>query len=159
MFYSYGMSICMRYGGSRDEAVEILNEGFMKIFTNLKNFEFSKPFKPWFRKILINCAINAYKARRRYQPEEDLDALKEMKTQEQISSGIYYQEIIELSQKLPPSYRAVFNLHVVEGYTHEEISELLGITPGTSKSNLFKAKQHLKILLKDFFEQDYVRSK
>jgi RNA polymerase sigma factor (sigma-70 family) len=154
-FYSYGMSITLRYAGNRDEASEILNDAFMKIFTHLQTFDLSKAFKPWLRKILVNTAINHYhRKQRRMEVESVLHVGSEADT-ERILSGISYQEIIGMLQKLPPSYRTVFNLYAVEGYSHEEIAGMLNIAVGTSKSNLFKAKEQLKVILSDFFEADY----
>jgi RNA polymerase sigma-70 factor (ECF subfamily) len=157
-FYSYGMSICLRYADSRDEAAEILNDGFMKIFNGLDKFDFDRPFKPWLRKILVNLSINRYHQRQRQVETEEITEFNNESDGEKILSGISYQEVIEMLHKLPPSYRAAFNLHVIEGYTHEEIAVLLNISTGTSKSNLFKAKEHLKKIVGEFFETDYVRT-
>lgn len=154
-YYNYGMSISLRYANDRDEASEILNDAFMKTFTNLKSFDLSKPFKPWFRRILVNTAINYFHKKQREMPTEDVQKAKNESDSEKILSGISYQELITLLQKLPPAYRTVFNLHVIEGYTHEEIGAMLNITAGTSKSNLFKAKEQLKLILNDFFAADY----
>ena len=149
------MSICLRYASNRDEASEILNDAFMKIFTNLKKFDFGKPFKPWLRKILVNTAINHYHKKQREIHVEDMQNAHNASDTEKILSGISYQEVISLLQRLPPAYRTVFNLYVIEGYSHEEISNMLNIAIGTSKSNLFKAKEQLKVILNDFFETDY----
>lgn len=158
-FYSYGMSICLRYADNRDEAAEILNDGFMKIFTNIKLFDLTKPFKPWLRKIMINTSINHYRKKQKDIQSEEIERAERESENENIISGISYQEIITMLQKLPPAYRTVFNLYVLEGYRHEEIAKMLGITVGTSKSNLFKAKESLKKILNDFFEADYVEKK
>ena len=158
-FYSYGMSISLRYAGSREEASEILNDGFMKIFTNLKKFDLSRPFKPWMSKILVNTAIDHYHKNQREVPIEKMQDAKDESDTEKILSGISYQEVIGLLQKLPPSYRTVFNLYVIEGYTHDEIANLLSIATGTSKSNLFKAKEQLKVILSDYFETDYAKTR
>jgi RNA polymerase sigma-70 factor (ECF subfamily) len=158
-FYGYGMSICLRYSESRDEAVEILNDGFMKIFNGLNKFDFSKPFKPWFRKILVNLAINRYHEKQRKIETEEMDETHDDSDDEKILSAISYQEVIGLLQKLPPAYRTVFNLHAIEGYSHEEIAKMLNISVGASKSNLFKAKEHLKKIIADFFEIDDVRTR
>jgi len=158
-FYNYGMSVSLRYASNRDEASEILNDSFMKIFTNLKKFDLSKPFKPWMRKILVNTAINHYHRKQREIQVEEMQSASNESDTEKILSGISYQEVIALLQKLPPAYRTVFNLHVIEGYTHEEISKMLNIAVGTSKSNLFKAKEQLKLILNDFFEADYARTR
>jgi RNA polymerase sigma factor (sigma-70 family) len=154
-YYNYGMSISLRYAGNRDEASEILNDSFMKIFTNLKKFDLKKPFKPWLRKILVNTAINHYHKKQRETQVEEMQKAKNEWDSEKILSGISYQEVISLLQKLPPAYRTVFNLYVIEGYSHDEIAGMLNIAPGTSKSNLFKAKEQLKLILSDFFEADY----
>jgi len=158
-FYSYGMSICLRYADNRDDAAEILNDGFMKIFSNLKTFDLSKPFKPWLRKIIVNTAINRYHQKQRQIQTEEIDRIFNKSDTEKTLSGISYQEVVALLQNLSPSYRTVFNLYVIEGYTHEEISRILHISTGTSKSNLFKAKEQLKKMLNDFFEADYVRTR
>ena len=158
-FYAYGMSICLRYADTRDEAAVILNDAFMKIFTNIKQFDLSKPLKPWLRTVLVNTAINHYRQKQREIQAEDMEKAAHQSEVESIISGISYQEIIGMFQRLPPAYRTVFNLHVMEGYKHEEIAEMLQISVGTSKSNLFKAKESLKKILNEFFESDYVEKK
>lgn len=158
-YYSYGMSIALRYSSNRDEAAEILNDAFMKIFTNLSRFDLKKPFKPWLRKILVNTAINHYHKKQREVQAEDMQYARNESDTEKILSGISYQEVIAMLQKLPPAYRTVFNLYVIEGYSHDEIAGMLNVAVGTSKSNLFKAKEQLKILLSDYFETDYAGAK
>jgi RNA polymerase sigma-70 factor (ECF subfamily) len=149
------MSISLRYANNRDEASEILNDAFMKIFGNLKKFDLSKPFKPWLRKILVNTAINHYHKKQREMNVEEMRNARNEADTEKILSAISYQEIIGLLQELPPAYRTVFNLYVIEGYSHDEIAAMLNIATGTSKSNLFKAKEQLKIILTNYFEVDY----
>lgn len=156
-FYAYGMSICLRYADSRDEAAEILNDGFMKVFQNIGKFDLTRPFKPWLRRIIVNTAINHYHQKNRaLKAEEELDRVKQSASEEKVLSGIAYDEILDMLRKLPPAYRTVFNLHVIEGYKHEEIAAMLGVSVGTSKSNLFKAKEQLRRILNNFFEADYV---
>lgn len=147
-FYGYGMSIALRYAGSRDEAASILNDSFLKVFESFHRFNPSRPFTPWFRRIVINTAINHYHRTRNEPDWQQLhaDSFSESPT-ETIISGITGKEILAMVQQLPPAYRTVFNLYVMEGYTHREIAELLGIHEGTSKSNLFKAKQELRHML------------
>jgi RNA polymerase sigma factor (sigma-70 family) len=158
-FYAYAMSICLRYADNRDEAAIILNDGFMKIFNSIKQFDLTRPLKPWLRKIMVNTAINHYRQKQRNIKAEEIERAKQATEAESILSGISYQEIIGMLQKLPPAYRTVFNLYAIEGYKHEEIAKMLGITVGTSKSNLFKAKESLRSILTDFFETDYVEKK
>ena len=105
---------------------------------------------------MVNTSINHFHQKQRNVQATEIDLAKNESEGENIISGISYQEIIAMLQKLPPSYRTVFNLHVLEGYKHEEIASMLHITVGTSKSNLFKAKESLKKIMNDFFEADYV---
>lgn len=148
MFYAYGMSITMRYADSRDRAVLILNDAFMKVFDNIRKYDRHRPFKPWLRKIIVNTAINHFNANKKYQKWEGLEENSaQMGREETIISGLTYDEIIEMVQQLSPAYRTVFNLYVIDGFKHEEIAELLGISVGTSKSNLHKAKKNLRAML------------
>ncbi len=148
MFYAYGMSITLRYADSHEEAVDILNDAFMKVFTNIRSYNEHQPFKPWFRKIIVNTAINHYHKNSRLDKWEYLEeSQNKPSTHSTALSGLHYDEIIEMVQQLPPSYRTVFNLYVIEGFKHEEIADILGISIGTSKSNLFKAKRNLRSLL------------
>lgn len=148
MFYAYGMSITMRYADSRDKAAAVLNDAFMKVFENIKKYDRHRPFKPWLRKIIVNTAINHFNANKKYESWEGLEESNvDMGRKETIISGLTYDEIIEMVQKLSPAYRTVFNLYVIDGFKHKEIAELLGISVGTSKSNLHKAKKNLRAML------------
>jgi RNA polymerase sigma-70 factor (ECF subfamily) len=153
MFYAYGMSITLRYAESRDQAVAILNDAFMKVFTNITKYDTERPFKPWFRRIVVNTAINHFHRNERDQPLEDLGVAEErlMSKEENIISGISYDEIIDMVQQLTPGYRTVFNLYVIEGFKHHEIAAMLDISVGTSKSNLAKAKRNLQSILEKNF--------
>jgi len=148
MFYAYGMSITLRYADSRDQAAAILNDAFMKVFANIKKFDTERPFKPWLRRIIVNTAINHYHKHKKIREWEDLEAAeRELGREETVTSGISYEEIIEMVQELTPAYRTVFNLYVIEGFKHREIAEILNISVGTSKSNLAKAKRNLQSIL------------
>lgn len=152
MYYAYGMSITLRYAESRDEAAEILNDAFMKVFTNIKKYDKNRPFKPWLRRIIINTAINHYHKTKKHREIESIDfAENNLGEEQQIISGISYEEIIEMVQRLTPAYRTVFNLYVIEGFKHREIADMLDIAVGTSKSNLSKAKKNLQSILEKNF--------
>lgn len=152
MFYGYGMSITLRYAESRDQAVAILNDAFMKVFTNINKFDDDRPFKPWLRQIVVNTAINHYHRYKNKPHHEQLDEVEnELNSRETIISGISYDEIIDMVQQLSPGYRTVFNLYVIEGFKHREIAEMLDISVGTSKSNLSKAKRNLQSILEKNF--------
>lgn len=151
-FYGYSMSVCLRYASSRQEAQEILNDGFMKVFTKLDTFDEKKTFKLWLRRILIHTAIDLYRKNQHFRNNSDISEAYYLSEDPQAIGQITEQEILSLVQKLSPAYRTVFNLHVIEGYTHEEIGRQLGIHEGTSKSNLFKARQHLQKMLTELYE-------
>ncbi len=148
MFYNYGMTVASRYAPNRDDASEILNDAFVRTMQNLDKFNREFPFKPWFNKILVRCAINHYRRftvkRLDAQPISDAE---EQPFDAEILSGLSAQDILKLVQKLPQSYRLAFNLYAIEGYSHPEISEMIGISEGTSKSNLFKARKRLVEML------------
>lgn len=143
-FFSYAMSICLRYASHQEEAQEIVNDGFLKVFTKLHLFDRSKPFHLWLRRIMINTSIDYY--RKRNHDIQYLEVVHAQKIYEKtnVLDEISEQEILKLVQELPPSYRIVFNLYVIEGFKHEEIAQKLGIHIGTSKSNLAKARKHLQ---------------
>jgi RNA polymerase sigma-70 factor (ECF subfamily) len=148
MYYAYGMSITLRYADSRNEAAAILNDAFMKVFDNIKKYEIKRPFKPWFRRIVINTAINHYHKTKKEKERPVVDLQENsISDDESIISGISYREMIEMVQLLSPVYRTIFNLYVIEGFTHKEIASKLQIAEGTSKSNLFKAKKNLRSIL------------
>lgn len=148
MFYAYGMSITLRYADSREQAVAILNDAFMKVFENIRKYDSARPFKPWLRKIIVNTAIDHFHKQKNKIKWVDLEVNGSMMaTDENITSGIFYHEIIDTVQELTPAYRTIFNLHVIEGFKHEEIAEMLDISVGTSKSNLSKAKRNLRTIL------------
>ncbi|MEX0662766.1 MAG: RNA polymerase sigma factor [Balneolaceae bacterium] len=154
LFYAYGMSITLRYAGSRDEAVFILNDAFMKVFNNIKKYDTSRPFKPWFRQIVVNTAINQFHKTHKKSKLSEIELHEShLSENETITSGISYTEMIEMVQKLSPAYRTVFNLYVIEGFTHQEIAKQLGIATGTSKSNLAKAKRNLRVILEKHLTQ------
>ncbi|SKB86636.1 RNA polymerase sigma factor [Daejeonella lutea] len=148
-FYGFALAICLRYARDRDEANEILNEGFFKALTNLTRYDGNKPFLPWLGRIMTNTAIDHYRSQLRHQGTDDIDELELYGENPVIDSKLNYDDLIKLVQALPPGYRAVFNLYAIDGFTHDEIAEQLGISPGTSKSNLFKARQKLVSMLEN----------
>jgi RNA polymerase sigma-70 factor (ECF subfamily) len=146
-FYSYAMGICLRYARSADEAVEILNDGFIKIFSKLSMYSRGLSFKGWLRKIMINSAIDYFRRNERHYQSLDISHVQDESLSESVLDAISAEEIISHIQRLPSSYRMVFNLYVIEGYHHEEIANRLNITVGTSKSNLAIARNKLKKML------------
>lgn len=148
-FYGKMLGTCMRYSKDREEARDILQDGFMKVFANIKKYGGNGSFEGWIRKIMVNTAIDLIrKSKKRMIQYADSDHAEEIAEEENNEYvNISTAEIIEAVQQLPPSYRTVFNMFVVDGFAHKEIAEQLGITVGTTKSNLSKAKMNLKKML------------
>lgn len=153
-FFSYGLTVSMHYTNDRAEAEDVLNEGFYKVFKKINQFDESENFKPWFRKLLVNTAIDYHRKYNKLQIVED--ALHMHYEESNISTGLdklQFDDLLKALQALPNQYRLVFNLYVMEGFNHEEISEKLGIGVSTSKSNLSRAKA----ILRKGFEQEDVK--
>lgn len=147
-FYNYGMTICSRYARNREEAKEIMNDGFVKVLTKLDQYSFSLSFKAWLSRIMVNTAIDHYRKYQSTPRTVDLIHAKHIETELDVLAELSAKDILALVQKLSPAYRIAFNLFVVEGYKHEEIAKKLGISAGTSKSNLAKARLKLKAMIK-----------
>jgi RNA polymerase sigma-70 factor (ECF subfamily) len=147
-YYGKMMAICQRYANDKQDASLILNNGFLKIFTHLEQFKKSKNqnFNGWAHRIMVNSAIDFYRSAIKNNTKEITDNLVVISHEDSLSQ-LAVEEIIALIQQLSPAYRTVFNLYVMEGYSHAEIAEMLGIAEGTSKSNLSKAKLQLQGLL------------
>ncbi len=147
-FYGYAMNICLRYSKGRNEAVEILNDAFLKVFNHLDQYDMAYPFKAWLRRIAINSAIDYHRKNKNLTHTLDLASAAELAAEEMPLPKLSKDEdVMPILQKLSPAYRVVFNLYVLEGYSHAEIAELLGIDVRTSRSNLLRATQNLRALM------------
>lgn len=153
-FYSYAMSICMRYAHSDDDAMEIANDGFLKIFKELGSFQaryedVEASLKGWMKKIMINTSIDHFRKNQKYQVNVSIDdnLFRLEDHAESTIDKLSYDEVYKLVQQLSPVYRTVFNLYVIDGFKHEEIAKQLKISVGTSKSNLAKAKINVKKMI------------
>lgn len=153
-FYSFALGICRRYARHSDEASDILNESFLKVFNHIAHYDTSKPFKTWIGKIITNTAIDYYRASLKYTQHDEIDAHEHLSDGETVYGKLAYHDLLVLIQSLSPVYRTVFNLYAIDGYSHQEIAELLGITVNTSKSNLHKARKKLQELLLDAANTD-----
>lgn len=141
LFAARMLPVCLRYAGNREEAEEILQEGFIKVFGHLSQFRREGSFEGWIRRIMVNVALQRFREKARMYPivaiqEETVETVKG----NDAYSRLGYKDLMALVQKLPPAYRLVFNLYVFEGMKHKEIAEALKITEGTSKSNLYDAR-------------------
>jgi RNA polymerase sigma-70 factor (ECF subfamily) len=137
--------VCMRFAKNQMEADDILQEGFIKVFTNLRSFRGEGSLEGWVRKTIVNTAINLYKKNLKHQKDTDIEQAEVVQNFEQSSlDKISVQELMDIIRDLPTGYRVVFNLNVIEGYSHKEISQLLEISENTSKSQLSRARQALQ---------------
>ncbi len=150
-FYGFAMGVCVRYTQSRDEALEIVNDSFLKVFTKGDQYDSKYPFKAWFRRIIVNTALDFYRSQQKHYFHENIEEAYEVSSNDSSPlSQLNHEEIIMLIQRLPSGYKMVFNLFVIDGFSHEEISNQLGISIGTSKSNLSRAREALrKMILKE----------
>jgi len=149
------LAVCMRYTKNRMEAEDILQEAFVKVFTNIKDFRNDCPLEQWIKKININTALKFLRKQILVLPASDSIMLENYGEEENLAISNYnFLELINMIQQLPSGYQVVFNLYAIEGYNHREISEMLGISEGTSKSQYARAKATLQqiILQKSSYE-------
>ncbi len=145
--YSSMMSLCMRYASNNDQALDILHESFIKVFKNIHKYQTGTSISAWIRRIVINTAIDFYRRNVKHRAEEISVAETFSTGDPEAFSNLGSEEILKALQQLPPTYRSVFNLHVIEGYSHAEISKMLQVNESTCRSNLVKARQKLRQIL------------
>ncbi|MBT3209621.1 MAG: sigma-70 family RNA polymerase sigma factor [Bacteroidetes bacterium] len=136
--------VCLQYSNNYEEAKDILQDGFVKVFTNLKQFKHQGSFEGWIRRIMVNTALEKFRQNKIKFIDSEIFEFKDSLSYEDIESNISANDILKVMQELSPQYRTVFNLYVNEGYSHKEISEKLNISVGTSKSNLSRARTILQ---------------
>ena len=137
--------LCLRYSKNREEAEEVLQEGFLKVFQFLHQYRGEGPLEGWIRKIIVNCALQRLRSNSRLAPVVSIESYDEQFIiHNQVENRIGSKELLRMVMSLPPAYKLVFNLYVLDGYKHKEIAEILGISEGTSKSNLSDARFILK---------------
>jgi RNA polymerase sigma factor (sigma-70 family) len=145
--YGSLMSVCLRYSSNEEDALDMLHEGFIKIFSHLEKYQLETSLNAWMRRIMVNNCIDHYRKMSRRRTE-DIEHAYQLQTSDADAISQYSEtEILASVQKLPSAYRTIFNLYVIEGFSHKEISEKLHITESTSRSNLVKARTKLKIYL------------
>ena len=138
------MAVCMRYAKDDFEAEDMLQMGFVKVFTKVKEFRSDGSFEGWIRRIMVNTAIETYRKNLRTLNVVDIDEVYDQPQSTFDMSQLETKDLLTLVQQLSSGYRLVFNMYVIEGYSHREISETLGITEGASKSQLSRARAILK---------------
>lgn len=146
-------AVCLRYASNAEEAQDILQEGFIKVFKKMDSFRGDGSFEGWMRRVFVNTAIEHFRRRRYLMPvtEREENTIEGKYTSALDDLGA--KDIMALVQELSPGYRTVFNMYVVEGYTHKEIGDILGISEGTSKSQLSRAKVILQDMVRNFIDK------
>lgn len=144
------MGLCRRYARSQAELEDMFHEGFIRIFQQLHTLEQADKLLPWMKRVMVNTAINVYHKNHKQQAETELDDAWERVSPDHADtlSRISTEELLKVIEQLPDGYRMVFNLYVIDGYNHIEIATMMGIAEGTSKSQLARAKNLLKMKLK-----------
>ncbi len=139
-------AVCLQYSGNDEEAHDILQEGFIKIFENLKHYKNEGSFEGWIRRIVVNTALEKYRSNHNLYRIDDIDTIPEPDAdpENEDYSGLEAVDLLNIIRELPPKYRMVFNLFAIEGYSHKEISRMINISEGTSKSNLSRARTILQ---------------
>ncbi len=158
-YYAFALKIAYRYSNSYDEAVSIVNDSFVNVFKSLHHIlgndetTMGKIFLGWLRKTVVNKALDSIRANKNKHIFEAIeDDMMDIADNESADTLLLYKEMIIFLKELPEHHRIVFNMYVIDGYTHSEIATILGISEGTSKSHLFRAKQTLQKQLTSFFE-------
>jgi RNA polymerase sigma-70 factor (ECF subfamily) len=137
--------VCLRYAKNKMEAEDIMQEAFIKVYQNLKNFRNEGSLEGWVRRIMVNTSINYYKSNLKYLQTMDIDDVSHQESfSVESSDNIELKTLLNLIQRLPEGYRVVFNMYVIEGYSHKEIADALGISENTSKSQLSRARKALQ---------------
>jgi len=146
--------VCLGYTKNKEEAKDVLQEGFIKVFKNIKNYSGEGSLEGWIRKIMVNTSIDFYRVRARKDHHIDIENIPD--SQQVVDYSVLEimsaNEILNLIQKLPEGAKIIFNLYVVEGYTHDEIARILDISEGTSKSQFWRAKKLLQQMLSSTYE-------
>jgi RNA polymerase sigma-70 factor (ECF subfamily) len=158
-FYGKMLGVCMRYANDLDSGKDLVQEGFIKLFANLEKYKSDGSFEGWVRRIFVNNAIDSFRRKKHQEivPENDFKILNladdkdEHEFLDEKEETIKPKDVIAAMQQLSPAYQMVFNLYVMENYAHQEIADELGISVGTSKSNLAKARMNMRKLLKKQF--------
>jgi RNA polymerase sigma factor (sigma-70 family) len=153
MFAPKMFGVCLRYAKDSAEAEDNLQDGFVKVFTNIKNFRHEGSLEGWVRRIMVNVSLEKYRKQHSLYPVEDISIYESQGIAEDILDKIAAEDLLILIQQLSPRYRMVFNLYVIEGYNHQEISQEMGINIGTSKSNLARARDILKRKVNKLYEK------
>ncbi len=146
-------AVCLQYSKDYTEAEDILQDGFIKVFTKISQFNFKGSFEGWVRRIMVNCALERYRKQSLLYSVSDIHDYDYKLAYDDVMGEISSKELLSLVQQLSPQYKVVFNLYGIEGYSHQEIGEMLNISVGTSKSNLSRARIILQEKVKALYAE------
>ncbi|MEI6408330.1 MAG: RNA polymerase sigma factor [Bacteroidota bacterium] len=142
-FASKMYAVCLRYARTPADAADILQEGFIKVFTKLEQYQFQGSFEGWIRRIMVNTALRNYQRQRFEFESTGHERLPEMPVEADAVAGMSERELLNLIARLPDGYKIVFNMVAIEGFSHAEVADMLGIQESTSRSQLTKARRWL----------------
>ncbi|MEO6849725.1 MAG: RNA polymerase sigma factor [Mucilaginibacter sp.] len=146
-YYGYAMGISLRYSLNRDDAMEVVNDAFIKVFNSIGSYNTEKPFKPWLRVIVVNTAIDRRRKDLKLLRNTDLDSIPLLVESVSVINNLDAQDILKLMQQLPTMLLAIFNLYEIDGYNHDEIANLLSIPASSSRVYLSRAKEKLRKII------------
>jgi len=152
------LGVCMRYANSHDEAEDILQEGFVKIFMRISQYAGTGSFEGWMKRVMVNTALSHYRTNLKHLYHQNIDDVNETQIDENIISDSEFseKEIMDIITALPDGFRIVFNLYAVEGYKHKEIADMLGIDVSTSKSQYSRAKKVIQQKLYELKKEEHL---
>lgn len=144
-FASKMMAVCMRYANDTMEAEDVLQEGFVKVFGKLADFKMEGSLEGWIRRIMVNSSLDALRKNKRFQNDSKLEDVDfKISSSELASDHLLAEDLLKMIQALPEGYKVIFNLFAIEGYSHKEIADLLGVSENTSKSQYSRARAYLR---------------
>ncbi|NCD67932.1 RNA polymerase sigma factor [Mucilaginibacter agri] len=146
-FYGYAMGISLRYSYNRDDALEAVNDAFIKVFNAIGNYDTNKVFKAWLRTIVVNTAIDRRRKDMKHQLNLELDDNIQLHSNHNAAGRLNAEDIIKMLEALPPIQRTIFNMYEIDGYNHDEIAETLDIPPSSSRVYLSRAKEKLRNII------------
>ncbi len=151
--------VCLRYSKGQQEAEDILQEAFIKVFDHIRHFRRECPLEGWIRRIVVNTALNHNRSKLYLYPALDLEEVEQAVDENTTLAGLHFEELLAMVQQLAPRYQVVFNLYAIEGYSHREIAELLDISEGTSKSQFARSRVILQQMIAEKQKVNYEKFK
>lgn len=147
LFYGYAMGVALRYSDGKESASEIVNDSFLKVFQNIEKHRKDCEFKAWLGRIVVNTSLDHYRRNKKHEGQLPMGSVEIEPVDNSLLDSVNAEEIISWLHQLPSTYRLIFNLYEIEGYSHKEIAARIGIPEGTCRSGLTRAKKMLRSLI------------